>query len=44
MLKAKLQAPVMNQRIISREKLQNKFRRARECHLTLVTALINETE
>lgn len=38
MLKAKLQAPVVNQRIISREKLQNKFRRVRECRLTLVTA------
>ncbi|AET68030.1 hypothetical protein Desor_2463 [Desulfosporosinus orientis DSM 765] len=38
MLKAKLQAPVVNQKIISREKLQRKFRRVRECHLTLVTA------
>ncbi|MDA8222598.1 MAG: LuxR C-terminal-related transcriptional regulator [Desulfitobacterium hafniense] len=38
MLKAKLQAPIVNQRIISREQLQRKFRRVQECHLTLVTA------
>jgi len=38
LLKAKLQAPIVNQRIISREQLQRKFRRVQECHLTLVTA------
>jgi len=38
LLKAKLQAPAVNQNIISREKLQRKFRRVRECNLTLVIA------